>query len=780
MIRKVTTLVLLSCFVFSESSDNIINQENSKLNISDNGNASPKPKGPAYADSRNSYFSYFLVDSSKNGYGGFLETNSPLAYTFDETNDGDAAGWVVVYRQSPTPCNAPGDAASCPETAGFLGVAKSDEYMENWVVSTRINTAYPEGQTYTYTTNGSGAQLPTPDGAPGARYPSATVSSYYNKPTPVWNEYAGPAYGGGDYGGVPMYTFDYFSVGYPSSNYQPIKHLNEGCGDGWGPGQTGSPCDPPDLWNGNVQMIDGYDNNGNPKAYLLAAYTSWAGSSYPRYMIRSLAVAQNGLIQPEAPVFWQADSADVDDTDACIWYECTGYTGAPDFHINREGTGYMAVTSYSANSDTEEPASHTLFFKKTEDYGASWTDDEGLMNSGYHYISDAVLDELSDSLLTLWSSNPELYPDKPWYPWAMCDSLNSSGEVISYSCGDTINFSDDDANFFYTKGLFLGYSYDVMTDNRGGLHFAASTGLYLCKDENFGCVDSDGFGGADSLYLETRFAGAGMYHFYNPNPIEDPDNWTATMIQDFSDSWGADWGSNGTGTAANNTLGSDAWFYFYPNIRPSHEEDSDVLWFAAANMSSAAYNVDSTLYEPRDIDIFMAKSVNLGLSWTEPENVTNTTGSKEIGVHLANIGNDYEIGVYCQVPNFAVPTAGTAQMEDYLNYVYVGKYENDLEHLSADQDDVKEVLPSRFALKQNYPNPFNPVTKISYSIERSSNVALKLYDVRGGLVETLLSKRVNAGNHDYTLDASNLPSGVYFYTMTVDNVSKTKKLILMK
>ena len=147
---------------------------------------------------------------------------------------------------------------------------------------------------------------------------------------------------------------------------------------------------------------------------------------------------------------------------------------------------------------------------------------------------------------------------------------------------------------------------------------------------------------------------------------------------------------------------------------------------------------------------------------------------------MANIGSDYEVGVFCQVPNFAISTAGTAQMEDYLNYVYVGKYENDLEHLSSDQNDDKEVLPSRFALKQNYPNPFNPVTNISYSIEKSSNVTLKLYDVRGGLVQTLLNKRINAGNHDYTLDASNLPSGVYFYTMSVNNVSKTKKLILMK
>ena len=72
------------------------------------------------------------------------------------------------------------------------------------------------------------------------------------------------------------------------------------------------------------------------------------------------------------------------------------------------------------------------------------------------------------------------------------------------------------------------------------------------------------------------------------------------------------------------------------------------------------------------------------------------------------------------------------------------------------------------------------MTKISYSIDKSSRVNLKLYDIRGGLVETLLSKRVNAGNHDYVLNASHLSSGVYFYTMTVNDVSQTKKLILMK
>ena len=85
-----------------------------------------------------------------------------------------------------------------------------------------------------------------------------------------------------------------------------------------------------------------------------------------------------------------------------------------------------------------------------------------------------------------------------------------------------------------------------------------------------------------------------------------------------------------------------------------------------------------------------------------------------------------------------------------------------------------------FVLNLNYPNPFNPVTKISYGLDIATIVRLSLYDVRGGFVETLINKRINAGTHDFMLDASHLSSGVYFYTMTVNGVSQTRKLILMK
>jgi len=710
-----------------------------------------KEKSPAYTSSRNSSFVSYKIDSSKNGYGAFLETTSPLAYSYDANGDGENAGWVAVYRQFGT----------LDETAGFLGVAQSDPYGEEWYVESRINTTYPENQTYTLANPG----LPTPDGAPGARYPSAVISSYQNKATAVWNEYTLATYGGGESGGVPMYSYDFFPLG-ENSNFSAIQHINEGCINlNLAQGEV---CDPPDLWQANVQLVDGSD--GNPR--LLAMYTSWAGTLYPKYMIRSLNVT-NGYISVDAPEFVQQDSLDQDDQGNCLWYECGGYTGTPDFHINPDGVGYMANTSFTFDSDTEPPTLHTIFFKKTEDYGETWSAEGGYKNSGYYYMSDQALMAAHDTLLKKWSMDPDLYDDKPWYSWAT-DSL---GNVV----GDTINFSDDSSDFFYTSAFFIHYEYDVVTDQEGGIHFVAYAYPYLCKDLDGGCDDSDGDGVADSIFADNRFAGAGMYHYYNPNPVEQPDDWTATFIEDFSEVSDMDFPTTGP-----MTLYTDPIYYFVPNIRPSYEEGSQVLWYASTNVSRASYNADSTLYVPNDIDVYMAKSVDNGLTWTEPENVTNTAGPEdypqiEYGHHLANIGSDYEIGLFYQMPNFNVETYPPATgYYDYMNYVYVGKYENDLESLSTINGDEREIIPSNFVLKQNYPNPFNPLTRISYGLDITSNVKLSLYDVRGGFVETLINKRINAGNHDFMLDASHLSSGVYFYTMTVNGASQTRKLILMK
>ena len=96
------------------------------------------------------------------------------------------------------------------------------------------------------------------------------------------------------------------------------------------------------------------------------------------------------------------------------------------------------------------------------------------------------------------------------------------------------------------------------------------------------------------------------------------------------------------------------------------------------------------------------------------------------------------------------------------------------------------TIQQNYTLQQNYPNPFNPTTTITYSIPNVasgfslSNTTLKIYDVLGKEVETLVNLKQKPGNYKVNFNASSLPSGVYFYRLISGSFSETKKLILMK
>ncbi len=86
---------------------------------------------------------------------------------------------------------------------------------------------------------------------------------------------------------------------------------------------------------------------------------------------------------------------------------------------------------------------------------------------------------------------------------------------------------------------------------------------------------------------------------------------------------------------------------------------------------------------------------------------------------------------------------------------------------------------STYSLSNNYPNPFNPSTKIKYSIPQSSNVTIKVFDILGNEIETLVNEEKPVGSYEITWYAANLPSGVYFYTINAGSFIETKKMILL-
>lgn len=105
-----------------------------------------------------------------------------------------------------------------------------------------------------------------------------------------------------------------------------------------------------------------------------------------------------------------------------------------------------------------------------------------------------------------------------------------------------------------------------------------------------------------------------------------------------------------------------------------------------------------------------------------------------------------------------------------------------MKYLNVTSVDGYQGLPIQFALEQNYPNPFNPTTKIRFVIPSGARnlVTLKVYDVLGNEVVTLVNENKPAGNYEINFNASRLPSGVYFYKLQAGSFSETKKMILLK
>jgi hypothetical protein len=91
-----------------------------------------------------------------------------------------------------------------------------------------------------------------------------------------------------------------------------------------------------------------------------------------------------------------------------------------------------------------------------------------------------------------------------------------------------------------------------------------------------------------------------------------------------------------------------------------------------------------------------------------------------------------------------------------------------------------EINPTDFSISQNYPNPFNPTTTIKYHIPELSFITLKVYDVLGNEIETLVSEERAAGSFEVKFDATGLPSGIYFYRLQAGSIVETKKMVLMK
>ena len=154
----------------------------------------------------------------------------------------------------------------------------------------------------------------------------------------------------------------------------------------------------------------------------------------------------------------------------------------------------------------------------------------------------------------------------------------------------------------------------------------------------------------------------------------------------------------------------------------------------------------------------------------ETEDRSQNSGWKKIGF-ISGKGKTTEKQIY----SFTLPiTHNALQLQYRLKQIDTdGKFEysNIL---------TVNLLPETCSLSQNYPNPFNPSTIINYQLSGGSFVTLKIYDMLGREIKTLVSKHEDAGNYSVKFDSENLPSGVYFCKLQADQFSEIKKMMLVK
>ncbi len=238
--------------------------------------------------------------------------------------------------------------------------------------------------------------------------------------------------------------------------------------------------------------------------------------------------------------------------------------------------------------------------------------------------------------------------------------------------------------------------------------------------------------------------------------------------------------------------GANTWVAFNTGLPNVVVSDLDIHYTGSTNeLIAGTYGrglwetaIDNLL--PVELASFTStfKDNHVTLNWFTKTELNNYGFEIERKTDSTNIDNWTKIG-------FVLGSGNSNSQKNYSfidNNVNNGIYEYRLKQID-DNGQFKysnttkvtiNSIPKVFALNQNFPNPFNPSTKISYKISKIEYVSLKVYDILGNEVSTLVNGKKYPGNYEVNFDASNLSSGVYFYQITAGNFVQTKKMILLK
>jgi hypothetical protein len=271
---------------------------------------------------------------------------------------------------------------------------------------------------------------------------------------------------------------------------------------------------------------------------------------------------------------------------------------------------------------------------------------------------------------------------------------------------------------------------------------------------------------SDSLYHQSKEGSDARHNYYNPIQAT-PRGFFDGIIQGSSSGWAATLDNLVTAESPLkiNISGSRNTNQFFLNAevtRTGSVVDNDLvihfvvvedLYYAGNNGISDHKHVMRKMFPTPNGQTF---SINLN----ETKDVEQT-----IDIDLLWDADSLNVVVFVQSSG-----SKTVYQSETINY-------NDLTTTGVGNENSR---PEEFSLQQNYPNPFNPSTSIKLTIPESGFTTLKVHNILGNEVTTLISQELTQGTFTVTFDASELPSGVYFYTLKSNNFYGTKKMLLLK
>ena len=453
-------------------------------------------------------------------------------------------------------------------------------------------------------------------------------------------------------------------------------------------------------------------------------------------------------------------------------------------------------------------------FLKSTDGGMSWVK----KNTGYFTWINSV-QYASENFLTA-SGNADPYTSS--YPYILTSTdagstWNNHTRIIS----TPINISG--INVIDTQNVFICGSYDYYGDDyifktsNGGINWQQA---YSSSYDNLNDIKS--FGSDIIFACGERNYSQGLFL----KSTDGGQNWTSQTLSSTYSIYGlslpdtlAIYAHTDDRVLKSTNMGqswSTIYQPSYPYFRDMEFVSADVGFVAGGYYPSSLYKttdggvnwnvytitsnseVNSINFPSENVGYACGynniyKTINGGVSWTQ--------------FYISNVYNFYDIafndemngwvignnGIYHTqdgglswalefgLSDYTVNTFGIKRIESLWAAgagCKIIKYNGDLTTtVSFDQN---SVLPTEFALLQNYPNPFNPLTKIRYDISKASQVNLKIYDVLGAEVTTLVNEFLQPGRYTAEWNASRFASGVYIYSIQAGDFVQTKKMILMK